>query len=60
MFWVVFLSKLVDLDPSRLREARENADPELVITLIGNKADKATMVGHGVRVRIVVPMVLRV
>ena len=25
-----------------LREARDNADPELVITLIGNKADKAT------------------
>ena len=25
----------------RLREAKENADPELVITLIGNKADKA-------------------
>jgi hypothetical protein len=30
----------------RLREAKDNADPELVITLIGNKADKACRFGR--------------
>lgn len=42
MAWVVLVSSL------RLREARDNADPELVITLIGNKADKARIVDDGV------------
>ena len=40
---VSVLLELQKKQETRLKEARENADPDLVITLVGNKADKATL-----------------